>query len=318
MIDEPATSRSDPQPESPAGDASPVRAEMPVGTQPLDGPEVARPGGPVADPDPAVRAVAAGELVSVDHAALPLEPLDLATATRLALVDLPGRSPDLLVCPFLRGPDGASPPRLDGGVHQCAAVTPFVIVGDRQRALLCQVDAHETCPRYSRGEAVVRATLAPGLGRRGPGGPIAIGTALVLLVVAASVAVSSGLTPVGEPAPTVLAGGPAGSGDPGVASPGPTIDAGPATEAPAATLEPAPTVRPTLVATRDLPPAWRPLEPCPSPDRCYVYVVQRGDTLSGIAARFETTARRLRRLNPQLGSNTIRVRQEVRVPPPSD
>jgi spore germination protein YaaH len=77
------------------------------------------------------------------------------------------------------------------------------------------------------------------------------------------------------------------------------------------------TVRPTLVATGDVPAAWRGLDACPTPDACYLYVVKRGDTFGAIARRFETTVKKLRTLNPGLADPTsIRVGTEVRVPPP--
>jgi spore germination protein YaaH len=82
-------------------------------------------------------------------------------------------------------------------------------------------------------------------------------------------------------------------------------------------VAPLATVSPTLVATRDLPVAWRKLEPCPASDPCYLYVVKRGDTLRVIAARFDTTIKKLRKLNPKLGDpSTIRVGSTIRVPPP--
>jgi nucleoid-associated protein YgaU len=164
---------------------------------------------------------------------------------------------------------------------------------------------------------------------------MAIGTAVVLLVAAAAVAATSGVAGPGS------AGHAGGAGD--AAGGSPTTAANAATRAPqgterlapsatpagpsasglggsgppAPTLAPAPTVRPTLVATRDLPAAWRGLEACPAPDACFLYVVRRGDTFSAIATRFETTTKRLRRLNPTLDDpNTIRVGSTIRVPPP--
>ncbi len=41
--------------------------------------------------------------------------------------------------------------------------------------------------------------------------------------------------------------------------------------------------------------------------KCGVYVVQLGDTLSAIAERFNTTARELMRLNPELGGHGYRL-----------
>lgn len=43
------------------------------------------------------------------------------------------------------------------------------------------------------------------------------------------------------------------------------------------------------------------------------YVIQAGDTLSGIAARFETTEDELQRLNPDLDPLALRPGQRIRV-----
>jgi hypothetical protein len=265
----------------------------------------------------------------------PVLALDLDAATRAALAALPGRSSDPLICPFLRtGAGGDQAPEAAISAHRCVAVAPSVAVTDRQRQLVCQVATHPTCPRHVRGEAAVRASLAPGLGRRSRTAPVAIGTAVVLLVAAAAVAATSGVATPGDGhdggAGDAAGGNPTTAANAGTRAPQGTerlapssTPAGPSASnpggsgTPAATLAPAPTVRPTLVATRDLPVAWRGLEACPAPDACFLYVVRRGDTFSAIAARFETTTKRLRKLNPTLDDpNTIRVGSTIRVPPP--
>ena len=254
-------------------------------------------------------------------------PLDLDTATQRALATMPGRSSDPIVCPFLRAGTGDDlPPETSVTGHRCLAISPAVTLTERQRLLVCEAVAHTSCPRHARGEAAVRAALAPGLGRRGRTAPVAIGTAVVLLVAAAAVAATSGLSTMGgdaageggvaTPKPAAGSGTDASTDTPG-AKPSPS-PAGPGSSAlPGATVVPLPTVRPTLVATRDLPAAWRGLEACPAPDGCYLYVVKRGDTFRAVAARFETTSRKLRKLNPALKDpSTIRVGSTIRVPPP--
>ena len=251
-------------------------------------------------------------------------PPDLDAATAQALLTLPGRSPDPVICPFLRAGAGVDLPTDAAGTgHRCVAVQPAVAVGERQRQLLCQVASHPTCPRYLRGEAGLRAALAPGLGQRGRAAPIAIGTAAVLLAAATAVALSSGFGSAGG---DVAGGGAASTPSPASSSPATTapIEGGSfpstspgATEA-LPTIAPVATVRPTLVATADLPAPWRGLEPCPAPASCYLYVVQRRDTLGAIASRFDTTVKMLRRLNPGLTDpSAIRVGSTLRVPPPS-
>lgn len=295
MIDEPATGRSgavaDPgaRPDDPVP-VSPDAPRVVAGSQPTDAPP------------------------------------DLEAATQQALMALPGRSADPSVCPFLRaGPGGDLPPESAAAGHRCMAVAPGIAVAERQRQLVCQVAAHPTCPRHVRGKAAVRASLAPGIGRRSRAAPAAIGTAAMLLVATAVIAATSGVaTPGGQvaggggaAATASAAGSTARPTDGESSAPSSSPHDPGATGQPAATVAPRTTVSPTLVATRDLPVAWRKLEPCPAPDRCYLYVVRRGDTLGGIAARFDTTVKRLRRLNPTLGdTSTIRVGKTIRVPPP--
>lgn len=295
MIDEPGTGRSD------AATDPDARSNAPVAVTP---------GAP--------RVVAGSQPSDA--------PLDLETATSQALMALAGRSADPSVCPFLRaGTDGDRPPESAVDGHRCVAVAPVVAVSVRQRRLVCQVAGHPACPRHRRGEAAVRTSLAPGIGRRSRAAPAAIGTAVVLLVVTAAVAATSGLAAPGD---DVAGGGGAGASDPPGASsarptdgdgqaPSPSADGSGASGLPPATVAPIATVSPTLVATRDLPPAWRKLEACPESDPCYLYVVKRGDTLGVIAARFDTTVRKLRKLNPKLADpSTIRVGSTIRVPPP--
>jgi hypothetical protein len=299
-----------PAPEA-TSDGPPALPGMPAPEATSDGPP-ALPGRPAPDAAPPV----------ADPPAEPL--LDLDTATRRALLALPGRSPDPLICPFLRAGDGGLAPGAATG-QRCVAVTPAIVLTEHQRQLVCQTAAYPSCPRYTRGEAAVRASLAPGLGRRSRAAPAAIATAAVLVVMAAAVAATSGVVaPNGEgggagdgaaEATTMPAGGT--GAPPDAASVAPSAGDPGTSGLPAATVAPLATVRPTLAATRDLPLAWRGLKACPAPDTCYLYVVERGDTFSGIAARFETTTKKLRRLNPGLDDpNAIRVRQQLRVPPP--
>jgi LysM repeat protein len=81
---------------------------------------------------------------------------------------------------------------------------------------------------------------------------------------------------------------------------------------PAQPQQPAPTAAPAVPAadptTTPVPVQSAPQAPAGQPVK---YVVQRGDTLSGIAARFDTTVEALRRLNNLQDTNLLRVGQEL-------
>jgi hypothetical protein len=261
----------------------------------------------------------------VDDAEAP--PDDLATATRRALAMLPGRSARLEVCPFLRageGPDTAPADRPDAG-HRCRAFGEPLMLGLRQQELVCLRTGHGHCPRFARGEERVRRTLAPGLGRRRRPAPAVLLAAglLVGAILVAVGAVNGGLTLSGgpgvaagpTPSPSAPPAAPAPTPQPTLA-PTPAIDPTPSpTPRPTPSPSPAPTATPAPSVV--LPAAWQGLAACPAPDDCYVYRVQRNDTLYGIAAKFSTTLNVLLDLNPDIGNpSTIHVGDQIKVPPP--
>jgi LysM domain len=47
-----------------------------------------------------------------------------------------------------------------------------------------------------------------------------------------------------------------------------------------------------------------------------LHIVSSGDTLGGIAERYDTTVARLQKLNPHVDPQALRVGQELRVPAP--
>jgi Tfp pilus assembly protein FimV len=107
-----------------------------------------------------------------------------------------------------------------------------------------------------------------------------------------------------------------------VPTPQPTLAPTPAID-PTPTPSPEPTPTPAPVPTASpapsvaLPAAWQGLAACLAPDDCYVYRVQRNDTLYGIAAKFHTTLNVLLDLNRGIADpSTIHVGDQIRVPPP--
>ena len=197
----------------------------------------------------------------------------LTLRPRQALLTLPGRSPDLTVCPFLRAGAGTDvPPDAAAAGHRCLAVLPAVAVGDRQRQLLCRgcqpcrpvramSAARPGCERRSR-----RASDSAGARLRSPSAPPpscssprppwpspAGSDPSVAMWQAGGAAATPSSAATSRATAAPVEGGSAPSGSPG------------ATEPCRPSLRVA-TVRPTLVATADLPAPWRGLEPCPAPD----------------------------------------------------
>jgi len=251
------------------------------------------------------------------------------------------------ICPYLRAADGSWRSARASREHRCTALAPPTILAlDKQRRL-CLVTRHVSCPTYlaARDERVgshraAEATGAESAGDGDPvedprvsahddgppaqfarpdprgvtrwrltrpspvvldgsGGPSALASALrargiqgalvgLLLVAFAAVAVSRFTAPGGA---AIATPSPSPTSAPTPAAPTPTP--APVTPSPSPTTVPTPAPTPSPTAA-----------PTPTPA---TYVVQSGDTLSGIAARFGTTVAILQELNAIENPSQIRV-----------
>jgi len=229
-------------------------------------------------------------------------------------------------CPFLLAESGGWRLDLPSRDHRCAAFVPSAPLSPEKQTRLCLTTDHTACPTYLAslaartartgsisGDRATRWGLArtttviedPGgvrawlLGaildrRRWPAIPavLLVGTLATLAVSGFGADLSS--TPIGTPtpAPTRL--------DPTQ----PPITAAPPTAAPTVVPTTAPTVAPTAAPT-----------PKPTQAREFrIYRVQPGDTLSAIAARFDTTVSAIVNLNNLRSANQLTVGQKLKIP----
>ncbi|HTS14229.1 MAG TPA: LysM domain-containing protein [Candidatus Sulfotelmatobacter sp.] len=207
-------------------------------------------------------------------------PTGAAPTLARVLADLPGRSPDPLVCPFLRLDAGTGlvvpRPGVDEG-HRCISAAVPYTPSSLQQEMVCLRAGHAACPRYTKGSAAVAVTLA--------GGPRTRLPASVRLAALAVLVIFVGALGFG-----LLRGT--------VGSPGPT-----------------PTPRPS--GTGSIASRWDGLPKCPNGQACYLYTVKSGDTFIGIASYFGTTKAGLQALNPQITNPAlIHKGEQIKVPPP--
>jgi len=256
-------------------------------------------------------------------------PSPTGAAARLArtLADLPGRSADPLVCPFLRleTDDGMAPPgaAMDTG-HRCVArATPYV-PSPLQQQLVCLRAGHTACPRYTRASAALATSVARDGSRAGLPSSLMLAALAVVAIFAGALAfgVLRGTTGTPAPTPTQLA---LASVTP---TPAPSVTPTPTpspTPTPTFPPSPSPTPGPSRPAATPAPSGgggsianpWAGLPKCPSGQACYLYTVQRGDTFIGIAFEFGTTKAGLQALNPKITNPAlIHKGQVIKVPPP--
>jgi len=231
-------------------------------------------------------------------------------------------------CPFLLAESGGWRLDLPSRDHRCAAFVPPAPLSPEKQTRLCLTSEHTACPTYLASLAARKARLGFTPGDRAtrwglartttviedPGGVRAwlLGAALdrrrwpaipaVLLVTALATLAVSGF---GADVPSAAVA----TASPGAPTPPPstraTATAAPATPAP--TSAPAsPIAAPTAA------------EPTPAPTSAeptlQTYTVQSGDTLSAIAARFNTTVAAIVNLNDLNNANNLRVGQELLIP----
>jgi LysM repeat protein len=237
-------------------------------------------------------------------------------------------------CPYLVAEPGGWRLDLPSRDHRCAAFQPAAPLSPEKQTRLCLRAAHTTCPTYLASLAARTARLGSTTGDRAtrwglartttviedPGGLRSwlVGAALdrrrwpaipaVLLVTALFTLAISGLR-AGIPSSPVATSSPAA---PTQAGPTQEVTQAPATPAPTAAPTTPPTAAPTpppTAAPTAAPTAGPSAAPTPR-----VYRVRSGDTLSAIAARFDTTVAAIVNLNDLSNANQLDVGQELLIP----
>jgi len=249
------------------------------------------------------------------------------------LVELPPRPAG---CPFLLAEAGGWRLQMPSRDHRCAAFSPPAPLAPEKQARLCLTEGHTACATYLASVAAREARLgAPpperatrwGLARtttviEDPGGirwrlvsvlldrrrwPAIPALLLVVALFALAVTGLRGVLP--------SSGVAASPSLPAVAvasSPPEATEAPPAITEPPLTLPPTGSVPPTAAPATAAPASAAPTK-APKPT-FRTYKVRSGDTLSGIAAKFHTTASAIAQLNHIAVSSILSVGQVLKIP----
>ena len=230
------------------------------------------------------------------------------------------------ICPYLAlADDGRTVADGFDAEHRCHALAPPAPLERARQVQLCLTEAHARCERFASARTAwlaassglprvapdvafgrTRLVLEPEPAWRNLAGPpaarisrrtIVIGAAgaavLLLLVLGNALGILGG-SPPSTPSPTPSA------------SASPSVAATPTAVLTASPTEPPPSIAPTVVPTSAPTPTA-----APTPR---TYVVQLGDTLSTIAARFGTTATAIAAANGISLSTVINVGQRLIIP----
>ncbi len=231
------------------------------------------------------------------------------------------------ICPYLVSEDGAWRAARPMREHRCTAVRPPATLPLGKQRRLCLVEAHRACPAYEAAQERRAAELASaGISTRALAArqtrplartlPVALDKPTAIPAPTALVEAVRRLGRVRLAALILLAGivvllALVGRGAQDARpSPTPVTGVG-ATRAPS----PTPTRTRATPAPATAPPTPARATPTPAPSPA-TYVVERGDTLVAIAARFNTTVELLRRLNNLEPGAVLTVGQVLRLPSP--
>jgi len=217
----------------------------------------------------------------------------------------------LAACPHLSSVDGpwhaADPSR----AHRCSLLAEGRPTLERQR-LHCLGAGHVECPTWLEAHGSAGRSARPGpfvvtapVVLEGPGLSLATEGAARRLAAPVTVVVVGAALGALVLSRGPLAPGTTGAGDDGPSAT-PVASAGPATTAPTA----GPTTNPTA------PPTARPTASpaATATPRSRTYKVQPGDTMTAIAAKFDTTVKELAALNGISNPSLIRVGQVLELP----
>jgi LysM repeat protein len=241
------------------------------------------------------------------------------------------------VCPYLRSEAGSWRSAYAAREHRCGALHPPAQLAVAKQRSLCLVSGHQVCATYLAASALAAETLSGpqsedgaalwpqirssllvleptrGLlasfprGSTRAGGQALLAGLMVLaflaLIVARTTAPPGSASPGPVSSASVVVVVPLASGIPS-ASPGPTgtsLSSG----APSASITPSASPSATPGATAP---------PTPIPSGAVTYTVKPGDTLSGIAARFNTSVKAIQAANNIADPRVIRSGQVLVIP----
>ena len=236
----------------------------------------------------------------------------------------PGTSSDpstIRLCPYLLAADGGWRSSTAAREHRCTGVSPAAPLAAEKQRRLCLTPEHLTCATY----VAVRAARPTTTGRaEALSRPIARTTPVVLdhgrmtarpPSLRDNRLVSQGLL-VGIMgiafAAIVLARQPDSNGSVIESSPTPVVSV-----RPLASPSASPTLEPTVAPSTSVgpPPTASAVPATPGPSaQTATYKVRQGDTLTGIAARFGTTAKVLIQLNAIKDPALLRIGQVLLLP----
>ncbi|HEX5826998.1 MAG TPA: LysM peptidoglycan-binding domain-containing protein [Candidatus Limnocylindrales bacterium] len=254
----------------------------------------------------------------------------------------PARRRDALavleVCPYLGAEDRSWRSAYAAREHRCHAVQPPAPLAVAKQRQLCLLAAHPGCATFgaARDVAAAAAPVTPGddgaalwpaaptapvvleparrmgalpaASARGGGQALLIGLmvlAFLVLVIARtqSPAGVAGGTPVASMGSGASSAAPASAtGEPGGGASGSPV---------APSTEPSPTAFPSTAPTPTAPPS---AEPSATSAAARTYRVRSGDTLSSIAARFDTTVKILVAVNGLADPRSLRIGQLLEIP----
>jgi LysM repeat protein len=245
------------------------------------------------------------------------------------------------ICPYLLADGGAWRSSTATRAHRCAAVSPPALLAAEKQRRLCLTVEHGSCAtflaaRSVRGASALAADSRPdrptarAIARTTPlvldHGRLALGTprmglrldrstgqaALVVLMALAFAAILFARLTSGDGAGAAGVAGATGTPGP-VATVDPSAGAGSSADPTAGPSDAAPSTDPTTDPS-DPDPTAAPPDPTATPASASTYVVQSGDTLSGIAGEFGTTWQILAELNDIDDPGRLRVGQELQLP----
>jgi LysM domain len=227
------------------------------------------------------------------------------------------------ICPYLLSEDGSWRAARPMREHRCTAVRPPAVLPLNKQRRLCLLEAHRSCPAFLAAQERRTAELAAvGISERGLAArqsrplartvPVALDRPSAVPGSAALLASYRRLAQIGLAGLMLLAatvlilarftgGAPAGAGASATPTLAAVVSPTPSAEA---TPSPEPTARPTRT------PRATPAD-TPRPRR--TYTVRRGDTLTSIADRFNTTVERLQQLNGIDDPSQIQPGQVLRI-----